>query len=244
MLAGASPARPASPRKNLLLGALSETEYQQVLPHLERRVLPLGRTLYESGARMDYLLFPTEGIVSLLTVMGDGATAEIASTGSEGVVGTSLFMGGGNTPSRAIVQSAGNAYLLRESALKEQLKRRSELKQMLLRYSHELIMQAARSAMCNRYHSLDQHLCRWLLSSVDRLPTGELQTTEELVGDILSADRNQVAEVAGRLEDAGLIRYQRGLFTVLDRAQIEQRSCECYAVLKRETDRLRPYRES
>jgi CRP-like cAMP-binding protein len=153
-------------------------------------------------------------------------------------------MGGENTPSRAIVQSAGHAYVLRETALQEQLGRRTELKHLLLRYSHELMMQAARSAMCNRYHTLDQQMCRWLLSSVDRLSSGELETTEELIGDILSVDRKEVTEVTGRLHAAGLIRYRHGVITMLDRPQIEQRVCECYSLLKRETGRLRPYRES
>lgn len=244
MQAQASPVMPSSPRRNLLLAALSEADYQQVLPHLERMALPLGLSLYEPSAHMDYLLFPTDGIVSLLSVTGNRASGAIASTGSEGVVGTPLFMGGGNTPVRAIVQCAGKAYLLRENALKNPLVRQTELKRLLLRYFHELIIQAARSAICTRYHSVEQRLCRWLLSSSDRLATSALETTEDLIGDILGVDGAEVAGMTARLQQAGLIGCRPGLITLLDRAQIERRACECYATLRRETDLLGPYRES
>jgi len=243
MHAGTPLAAPLTPRANLLLGALGESDYQEVLPHLERMALPLGLSLYEPSAGMDYVLFPTDGIVSLVSVMGNGASGEIASTGSEGVVGTSAFMGGGITPIRAIVLCAGHAYLLREKALREQLGRQTDLKRLLLGYFHDLIVQAARSALCNRYHTVDQQMCRWLLASADRLGSSALETTEALMGEVFGVDRKEMAAVAARLQQAGLIGYKRGLVTLLDRGQIERCACECYATLKRETGTLRAYRE-
>ncbi|MGA7986556.1 MAG: Crp/Fnr family transcriptional regulator, partial [Burkholderiales bacterium] len=216
-------------------------ELEHLLPHLEPFALPLGQTLYESGDRMTHVYFPTEGIVSLLYVMENGASAEIAVTGNEGLVGVSLFMGGESTPSTALVQGAGQSYRLAAAILKREFKRGGELQHLLLRYTQALITQMAQTAVCNRHHSVEQQLCRWLLLSLDRLPSNQVDMTQELIANMLGVRREGVTEAARRLQDAGMIHYQRGRITVLDRPKLEQRVCECYAVVKRETDRLLAY---
>ena len=233
-----SATKPPLPTKNHLLAALPAADLERLLPHLEPVALPLGCSVYESGGRMEYVFFPTEGIVSLLYVMENGASAEIAITGNDGLVGISLFMGGETTPSRAIVQSAGQAYRLPAKLLKQEFERGGELQHLLLRYTQALITQMAQTAVCNRHHTVEQQLCRWLLLSLDRLPASELAMTQELIANMLGVRREGVTEAAGHLQAAGLIHYQRGRITVLDRAKLEQRVCECYAVVKRETDRL------
>ena len=203
--------------------------------------MPLGQVLYESGAQMRHVYFPTTSIVSLLCVMENGASAEIAVVGNEGIVGVSLFMGGETTPSRAVVQSAGHAYRLKGPLLKDEFYRAGPMQRLLLRYTQALLTQMAQTAVCNRHHSLDQQLCRWLLLSLDRLPSNELIMTQELIANMLGVRREGVTEAAGHVQQAGLIEYHRGRITVLDRPGLEARSCECYAVVKKEFDRLLPY---
>ncbi len=200
----------------------------------------LGDVLYEPGVQMHYVYFPTSSIVSLLYVMEDGASAEIAVVGNDGIVGVSLFMGGETTPSRAVVQSAGHAYRLTGQLLKSEFYRAGPMQRLLLRYTQALLTQMAQTAVCNRHHSLDQQLCRWLLLSLDRLPSNELIMTQELIANMLGVRREGVTEAAGNLQRAGLIEYRRGRITVLDRPGLEARSCECYAVVKNEFDRLLP----
>ena len=233
-----------SPRENRLLATIPVGEYQRLLPSLERVTMPLGQALYESGGRQGFVYFPTTSIVSLLYVLADGATAEIAVAGHEGLVGIALFMGGETTPSRAIVQSAGEGYRLRASVLKREFERGGALQQLLLRYTQALITQMAQTAVCNRHHSVDQQLCRWLLLSLDRLPDNRLVMTQELIANMLGVRREGVTWAAGELQDAGLIKYRRGRITVLDRKRLEKRVCECYSVVKREYDRLLPTRAS
>jgi CRP-like cAMP-binding protein len=203
--------------------------------------MPLGSVLAESGELLRYIYFPTDSIISLLYVMKDGASAEIAVVGNEGVIGVSLFMGGATTPSRAIVQSAGFAYRLIGLRLKEEFERHGELLHVLLRYTQSLITQMAQTAVCNRHHSVDQQLCRWLLLSLDRLPANRLNMTQELIANMLGVRREGVTAAAGKLQDLGVIRYSRGRITVLDRPKLEKLSCECYEVVKKETDRLLAY---
>lgn len=234
------PAATHGPRQNHLLAALPATDFERLQPHLKLIPLPLGEALYEPGIVLRYLYFPTNSIVSLLYVMADGASAEIAVVGNEGVIGVSLFMGGETTPSRAVVQSAGYAYRLPGQVLKEEFTRGGEMQHLLLRYTQALLTQMAQTAVCNRHHSLDQQLCRWLLLSLDRLPTNELVMTQELIANMLGVRREGVTEAAGNLQEAGLIQYSRGRITVLDRPGLEARTCECYAVVKRECDRLLP----
>jgi CRP-like cAMP-binding protein len=236
-------AAPNPPTKNLLLGSLPDEDYRRLQPHLEPVALPLGLAIYESGDRVVDVYFPTEGIVSLLYVMENGASAEIAVTGNEGLIGVSLFMGGGSTPSRAIVQSAGHAYRLGGEVLMREFERGGHLQHLLLRFTQALITQMAQTAVCNRHHSVEQQLCRWLLLSLDRLATSELHMTQELIANMLGVRREGVTGAAGRLQEAGLIRYQRGQIFVLDRPRLEQRVCECYAVVKRECDRLLKYND-
>jgi CRP-like cAMP-binding protein len=236
-------AAPNPPTKNLLLGSLPDEDYRRLQPHLEPVALPLGWAIYESGDRVAHVYFPTEGIVSLLYVMENGASAEIAVTGNEGLIGVSLFMGGGSTPSRAIVQSAGHAYRLGGEVLMREFERGGHLQHLLLRFTQALITQMAQTAVCNRHHTVEQQLCRWLLLSLDRLATSELHMTQELIANMLGVRREGVTEAAGRLQEAGLIRYQRGQIFVLDRPRLEQRVCECYAVVKRECDRLLKYND-
>jgi CRP-like cAMP-binding protein len=228
------------PRDNHLLAALPAEEYARLAPNLELVTMPLGHVLYESGSELRDVYFPTNSIVSLLYVMLDGASAEIAVVGNEGVIGVALFMGGETMPNRAVVQSAGHAYRLKGQLLKEEFNRSGELQHLLLRYTQALLTQMAQTAVCNRHHSLDQQLCRWLLLSLDRLPSDELVMTQELIANMLGVRREGVTEAAGNLQKAGLIRYSRGHITVLDRAGLEARVCECYAVVRREFERLLP----
>jgi CRP-like cAMP-binding protein len=232
------------PRMNLLLAALPSAEMQRWLPQLEAVVMPLGQVLYESGATLSHVYFPTTAIVSLLYVMENGASAEIAVVGNEGIVGISLFMGGESTSSRAVVQSAGNGFRLKAQMMKNEFNRAGPVLHLLLRYTQALITQMAQTAVCNRHHSLDQQLCRWLLLSLDRLQDNELVMTQELIANMLGVRREGVTEGALKLQQDGLIRYSRGRITVLDRSGLEKRTCECYAVVKREYDRLLPMLEA
>jgi CRP-like cAMP-binding protein len=233
---------PYTPKQNHLLDALPAEDYARLLPDLEPIPMPLGWSLYESGDHMRHVYFPTTGIVSLLYVMESGASAEIAITGSEGLIGISLFMGGESTPSRAVVQSEGNGYRLKASILKREFALGGHLQHLALRYTQALITQMAQTAVCNRHHAVDQQLCRWLLLSLDRLPGNELRMTQELIANMLGVRREGVTEAAGKLQAAGLIHYSRGKITVLDRPKLEQRVCECYGVVKKEFDRLLPYK--
>jgi CRP-like cAMP-binding protein len=229
-----------SPRQNRLLASFPESGWQRLAPHLESVEMPLGQVLYESGEKLSHVYFPTTAIVSLLYVMEDGASAEIAVAGFEGIVGISLFMGGETTPSRAVVQSAGCGYRLAANLLLQEFNRAGPVLHLLLRYTQALITQMAQTAVCNRHHSLDQQLCRWLLLSLDRLHGNELVMTQELIANMLGVRREGVTEAAGNLNDAGLISYHRGHIKVLDRVGLERRTCECYAVVKKEYDRLLP----
>ncbi|MEP6545834.1 MAG: Crp/Fnr family transcriptional regulator [Gammaproteobacteria bacterium] len=228
------------PRENQLLASLPDSEWARWSPYVEPVELPLGRVLYESGGKMTHAYFPTTAIVSLLYVLDRGASAEIAVVGCEGIIGISLFMGGETTSSRAVVQSAGAGFRLKSSVLMTEFDRGGPVLHLLLRYTQALLTQMAQTAVCNRHHSLDQQLCRWLLLSLDRLRNNELIMTQALIANMLGVRREGVTEAAGRLDKAGLIKYQRGRITVLDRAQLEQRTCECYAVVKKEYDRLLP----
>jgi CRP-like cAMP-binding protein len=230
------------PRKNHLLAALPDTEWQRWLLQLEWVELPLGQVLYESGRTLSHVYFPTTAIVSLLYVMENGASAEIAVVGNEGVVGVSLFMGGESTTSRAVVQSAGHGFRLKAQIMKDEFKRAGPVLHLLLRYTQALITQMAQTAACNRHHSLDQQLCRSLLLSLDRVQGNELLMTQELIANMLGVRRAGVTDGALKLQNLGLIRYSRGRISVLDRLGLEKRTCECYAVVKREYDRLLPHR--
>ena len=225
---------------NRLLAALPEKDYDELLPSLEPVEMPLGHAVYESGGVQGYVYFPTSCIVSLLYVLEDGSSAEIAVTGCEGLVGIALFMGGETTPSRAVVQSAGAGYRVRAAMVKARFERGGALQLLLLRYTQALITQMTQTAVCNRHHTLEQQLCRWLLLSLDRLPANELKMTQELIANMLGVRREGVTEAAGKLQADGLIEYSRGKITVLDREHLEARVCECYAVVKKEYDRLLP----
>jgi len=225
-----------------LLAALPTAERGRVFPHLEFLPMPLGGVLYEPGDVLPHVYFPTDCIVSLLYMMADGASAEIAVVGNEGLVGVALFMGGETTSSRAIVQSAGGAYRLGGKKLKQEFHRDGQMQVLLLRYTQALITQMAQTAVCNRHHSVDQQLCRWLLLSLDRLSSSRLAMTQELIANMLGVRREGVTEAASKLQKLGIITYRRGQITVLDRRKLEQLCCECYAVVKRETDRLLPHR--
>jgi CRP-like cAMP-binding protein len=227
-----------NPKQNHLLAALPAAELMRLAPHLERVPLPLGAVIYESGAEQRHVYFPASGIVSLLYVMNDGAAAEIAVVGNEGMVGIALFMGGGTTPSRAVVQSAGSAWRLEAARIKAEFARGGSLQRLLLRYTQALITQMTQTAVCNRHHLLEQQLCRWLLLSLDRLPSSQLVMTQQLIANMLGVRREGVTKAAGRLQADGLINYRRGRINVLDRAKLEQRVCECYGVVRRESDRL------
>ncbi|MDB5897366.1 MAG: hypothetical protein JWP41_968, partial [Ramlibacter sp.] len=228
------------PRRNQLLAALPKAEWERWSALLEPVEMPLGRVLYESGLSLTHVYFPIDSIVSLLYVMEDGSSAEIAVVGNEGLVGVSLFMGGETTPSRAVVQSAGRGFRLEAQAMKTEFNRAGPVLHLLLRYTQALITQMAQTAVCNRHHSLDQQLCRWLLLSLDRLQGSELRMTQELIANMLGVRREGVTEAALKLQAGGLIRYARGHITVLDRPGLEERTCECYAVVKKEYDRLLP----
>jgi CRP-like cAMP-binding protein len=229
-----------NPQQNLLLAALSSAERERVYPHLHLVPMPLGKVLYESGDLLRYVYFPTDSIVSMLYVLADGASAEISVVGNEGLIGIALFMGGETTPSRAIVQSAGYAYRLIGQQLKDEFHRNGPLQLLLLRYTQALITQMAQTAVCNRHHSVDQQLCRWLLLSLDRLPSNQLTMTQELIANMLGVRREGVTEAAGKLHKLGVIHYSRGHITVLNRPKMEQLCCECYAVVRKEADRLLP----
>ena len=230
----------SSPQQNQILDALPQPERDRLFPHLKLVSLPLGKVLYESGDALQHIYFPTDCIVSLLYVLKDGASAEIAVVGNDGAIGLSLFMGGETTTNRAIVQSAGSAYRLTGARLKEEFQRHGEMLHILLRYTQALITQMTQTAVCNRHHTVDQQLCRWLLLSLDRLHSAELTMTQELIANMLGVRREGVTDAAGKLQKLGVISYQRGRIRVLDRPRLEQLSCECYAVVKQETDRLMP----
>jgi CRP-like cAMP-binding protein len=220
-------------------------DYERLLPDLEPVPLPLGWAVHGAGEREKYLYFLTAGLVSRFYMTENGASTEFALTGSEGVIGVALFLGGESTPSQSVVLSAGYAYRLGADVLKKEFERGGPLPHLLLRYTQALIVETGQTAVCNRHHSLEQQLCRWLLSSLDRSPTGELTMTQELIADMLGVRREGVTEAAGKLQKAGLIHYSRGHIAVLDRHQLEAQACECYAVVKREYDRLLPeYRQA
>jgi len=229
---------PQNPSQNHLLGALPAAEYGRLAPHLELTTLPLGELLYEPGGQLQYAYFPTTAIVSLHYELENGSSSESAGVGNEGVVGISLFMGGGSTSSSAVVQTAGHAYRLASRYLMEEFDRAGLLQQLLLRYTQALMTQMAQTAACNRHHSVEQQLCRWLLLAGDRVPGRELVMTQELVARMLGVRREGITEAAGRLQQAGLISYRRGHISVVQRAGLEARSCECYGVVKKEWSRL------
>jgi len=231
---------PSSPEQNHLLQVLPEDVQNRVFPQLGLVTLPLGHVLYESGAALHHVYFPADSIVSLLYVMENGASAEIAVVGNEGVVGVALFMGGETTPNRAVVQSGGAAFRLKSQLLKEEFSQSGALQHLFLRYTQSLLTQMAQTAVCNRHHTVEQQLCRWLLMSLDRLPSNKLTMTQELISNMLGVRREGVTESAGRLQSKGVIQYSRGLITVLDRAKLENICCECYGVVKLETERLLP----
>ena len=239
------PATPYAPHQNYLLGALPPEEYARLLPHLQLVPMPLGKVLYESGIRFRHVYFPIDSIVSLLYVMEDGSSSKIAVVGRKGIVGIPLFMGGETTPNHAVVRSSGYAYRLREQLLKDEFnrsggRRAGVLHDLLLRYTQALLTQMAQISACSRHHFVDQQLCRWLLMSLDRLQSTELIMTQELIANMLGVRREGVTGAAGDLHKAGLIEYHRGHITVLDRPGLEARACECYAVIKKEFDRLLP----
>lgn len=226
------------PKQNHLLAALPADEFTRLAPNLELVKMKLGQVLYESGGQLKHVYFPTNSIVSLLYVMEDGASAEIAVVGNEGILGISLFMGGETTPSRAVVQSEGHSYRLPSQQLKREFNRAGPVMHLLLRYTQALITQMSQTAVCNRHHSVDQQLCRWLLLSLDRLSSDKLTMTQELIANMLGVRREGVTEAAGKLRDAGIISYSRGHIKVLDRVKLERHVCECYIVVKKEFDRL------
>jgi CRP-like cAMP-binding protein len=228
----------STPTDNHLLGALPAPLLQRLLPHLKLVPMELGKVLYESGDTLRFVYFPTDCIVSLLYVLQDGASAEISVVGNEGMIGIALFMGGETTPSRAIVHSAGSAFRMPGQLLKDEFHRDPDMQLLLLRYTQSLITQMAQTAVCNRHHSVDQQLCRWLLLSLDRLPSNQLTMTQELIANMLGVRREGVTEAAGKLQKLGVIQYNRGHITVIDRPQLERLCCECYGVVKKETDRL------
>ena len=228
------------PQRNYLLAALTTPERERLYPHLQLVQMPLGKVLYESGDVLRHVYFPIDSSVSLLYVLADGASAEISVVGNEGLIGIALFMGGETTPSRAIVQSAGHAYRLIGQRLKEEFHRSGPMQLLLLRYTQALLTQMAQTAVCNRHHSVDQQLCRWLLLSLDRLSSNQLVMTQELIANMLGVRREGVTEAAGKLHKLGVIRYARGQITVLDRPKLEALCCECYAVVRKESDRLLP----
>ena len=227
-----------SPLQNHLLAALPVADFQRLAAHMELAELPLGEVLYEPGGQLQHAYFPTTAIVSLHYVVESGASAEVASVGHEGVVGISLFMGGDTTPSSAVVHTAGHACRLERRLLKQEFNRAGPLLRLLLRYTQSLIMQMNQTAVCNRHHSVEQQLSRWLLGTLDRIPSGELLMTQELVANMLGVRREGVTEAAGNLQQAGYIRYRRGHIAVIDRTGLEKRSCECYGVVRKELNRL------
>jgi CRP-like cAMP-binding protein len=229
-----------SPHQNNLLAAVSGAEFERICPHLELVQMPLGEMLYEPGGQLLHAYFPTTAIVSLHYVMESGASSETAGVGNEGMVGISLFMGGDTTPSSAVVQIAGHAYRLERRLLQNEFDRAGIMQRLLLRYTQALITQVTQTAACNRHHSIEQRLCRWLLLTLDRVPTRELIMTHELVASMLGVRREGITETAGKLQRAGIIRYRRGHIAVLERSGLESHACECYTVVKRELNRLLP----
>jgi CRP-like cAMP-binding protein len=240
MVKGRSNSSP-DPRVNHLLASLPEPDYQRLAVQLERVPMPLGMAVYESGGAQGFVYFPADSIVSLLYVLEDGASTEIAVTGNEGLVGISLFMGGESTPSRAVVQSAGHGFRVRGAALKRVFESSGNVQHLLLRFTQALITQMTQTAVCNRHHAVDQQLCRWLLLMLDRLSSSEVLMTQELIANMLGVRREGVTEAAGKLQDEGLIEYRRGRIRVLDRRRLEARVCECYSVVRREYERLLPH---
>lgn len=235
------PTPQTSPKQNHLLGAIPEVEWMRFAPHLAPVFLGLGDVIYESGTDQPHVYFPTDSIVSLLYVLEDGSSAEIAIVGNEGLVGISLFMGGDTTPSRAVVQSAGHAYRMEGKFIRDEFILAGPVQQLFLRYTQAMLTQMAQTAVCNRHHSVDQQLCRWLLMSLDRLPSNDLTMTHELIANMLGVRREGVTQAAGKLQHAGVINYQRGRITVLDRPQLERMACECYEVVRKEFMRLLPW---
>jgi CRP-like cAMP-binding protein len=231
---------PSNPRENQLLSVLPSDAWQRLVPHLELVRLRLGDVVYECGGKLSHAYFPTSSIVSLLYVLEDGASAEIAVVGNDGMLGVALFMGGETMPNRAVVQSEGYAYRLRSQLLKNEFNRFGSMERLLLRYTQSLLTQMAQTAVCNRHHTVQQQLCRWLLVTLDRLPSNELLMTQELIANMLGVRREGVTEAAGKLQRRGLIKYSRGHITVVDRPRLEEAACECYRVVKREYDRLLP----
>ncbi|MFZ6707648.1 Crp/Fnr family transcriptional regulator [Undibacterium sp. TC9W] len=229
---------PHNPLQNHLLASLPQAEFDRIAQHLELVEMPLGQALYEAGGTLNYVYFPTTSIVSLLYVLEGGASAEIAIVGHEGILGISLFMGGETTPSRAVVQCAGHGYRLRAQFLKEEFNRAGPFLRLLLRYTQALITQMTQTAVCNRHHTIEQQLCRWLLLSLDRLPSDSVSMTQELIANMLGVRREGVTAAAGNIQRLGLIRYSRGRIDVVDRPGLEKVVCECYAVVKLEFDRL------
>ena len=228
-------------RENLLLAALSAKQLKRLAPLLEPMEMPLGDVLYESGRQQQYVYFPTTSLISLLYVLESGASSQIAVVGNDGVVGVSLFMGGETTPSRAVVASAGDGYRLPARAIKREFTKGGPIQALMLRYTQSLITQMAQTAVCNRHHSVDQQLCRWLLHSIDRLGVPDITMTQELIATMLGVRREGVTAAAGKLQKAGVIRYRRGHIRVVDRRKLEKLSCECYEVVRRETTRLLPW---
>ena len=230
-----------APQQNHLLAALSEDAQSRLFPYLKKISLPLGKVLYESGDVMRHVYFPTDAIISLLYVMEDGASAEISVVGNDGLIGIAVFMGGESTPSRALVQSAGSAYKLLAKRFRDEFNHDSTIRMHMLRYTQALITQMAQTAVCNRHHTIDQQLCRWLLLSLDRLPSNQLTMTQELIANMLGVRREGVTEAAGKLQKLDVIEYHRGKITVMNRTKLEELCCECYSVVKQETDRLLNY---
>jgi CRP-like cAMP-binding protein len=233
--------KPANPKQNHLLGAIPEIEWARFAPHLTPVELRLGDVLYESGSDQPYVYFPTDSIVSLLYVMADGSSAEIAIVGNEGLVGIALLMGGGTTPSRAVVQGAGHGFRMKGNFIRDEFIRAGPVHELFLRYTQALVTQMGQTAVCNRHHSVDQQLCRWLLMSLDRLPSNEVTMTQELIANMLGVRREGVTEAAGKLQRAGVIEYSRGRIRVLDRPLLERMACECYEVVRKEFMRLLPW---
>jgi CRP-like cAMP-binding protein len=229
---------PNNPSHNHLLAALPPAEFERLAAHLEPVPMPLGQVLYEPGGQLQHAYFPTSAIASLHYVTESGASAEIASVGAEGLIGVSLFMGGDTTPSSAVVQTAGQGHRLERRVLKEEFNRGGAIQRLFLRYTQALLTQMFQTAVCNRHHSVEQQLCRWLLVTLDRVPSGQLVMTQELVAGMLGVRREGITEAAGKLQRAGFIRYRRGHIAVLERAGLESATCECYAVVKKELDRL------
>lgn len=229
---------PHSPNQNQLLAALPGVEFERLAPHLEGVPMLLGETLYEPGSQLQHAYFPTTAIVSLLYNLESGLSTEFAGVGNEGVLGISLFMGGNTTPSSAVVQTSGHGYRLSGKLLKEEFNRAGLFQRLLLRYTQALITQMCQTAACNRHHSIEQQLCRWLLLTLDRLPSNELIVTQELVAIALGVRRESITEAAGNLQRAGFIRYRRGHIAVLERSGLEAGACECYAVVRKELVRL------